>query len=323
MNLLINKSENSGKEEDCEEVFGNSENQLIRIDFPDGGFSEYRYGGLGRRIEKSFVFGLQSEVFRYIYDGEDILMDYDGTNQLLAYYAHGPGIDEPLIMERFSVIPAQAGIYFYLTDGLGSITELTDSTGQVVQSYLYDSFGNLKVFDDTGSLIPNSSLLSPHTYTGREYDPESGLYYYRRRYYDPNIGRFLSEDPLGGFINTPQSFNPYLYGSNNPLVFTDPFGLGDIAERIAQELTKQYGAALTKEQVYAMAAAVERAKVIGIKEKYLFLTGDARTKEETFRRVLEKLREKAAHDPEGQRLLNEFADAIASIDPELAKLCRF
>lgn len=302
---------------------GNSENQFIRIDFPNSSFVEYGYDGSeeGLRSLSSPVFGPRSPALSTTVK----ISRWNTANSIRSrlYYTHGPGIDEPLIMERFSVIPAQAGIYFYLTDGLGSITELTDSTGQVVQSYLYDSFGNLKVFDDTGSLIPNSSLLSPHTYTGREYDPESGLYYYRRRYYDPNIGRFLSEDPLGGFINTPQSFNPYLYGSNNPLVFTDPFGLGDIAERIAQELTKQYGAALTKEQVYAMAAAVERAKVIGIKEKYLFLTGDARTKEETFRRVLEKLREKAAHDPEGQRLLNEFADAIASIDPELAKLCRF
>jgi len=101
---------------------------------------------------------------------------------------------------------------FYHTDGLGSIVDLTDNLGAIVQSYVYDSFGNI--------VLQNGSLLNPYTYTGREFDSESGLYYYRSRYYDSSIGRFLSEDPLL-FID---SINLYLYVTNNPINFVDPLG---------------------------------------------------------------------------------------------------
>ncbi len=81
--------------------------------------STYRYDGLGRRIEKV----ANGQAKRYIYDGEDILLEYDGANVLQARYTHGPGIDEPIAV-------AQGGsTFFYHQDGLGSVTELTDSTG--------------------------------------------------------------------------------------------------------------------------------------------------------------------------------------------------
>jgi len=154
------------------------EDQLVRIDFPDSTFAEYAYDGLGRRIEKD----VSGAITRYVYDNEDILLEFDGFNVLQASYTHGPGIDEPLIMER-------AGqSFYYHTDGLGSITDITDSTASTVQSYRYDTFG--QIINQAGA------STNPYTYTGREFDPESGLYYYRSRYYDPGVGRFLSEDPL-------------------------------------------------------------------------------------------------------------------------------
>jgi RHS repeat-associated protein len=180
-----------------------AENRLIRIDLPGGGIAKYRYDGLGRRIEKS----VNGEVTRYVYDNEDILFETDAAGSILARYTHGPGIDEPLIMERGSQR------FFYHTDGLGSITELTDSTGAVAQAYVYDSFG--QIVQQAGTL-PNL-----YTYTGREFDPESGLYYYRARYYDAGVGRFLQEDlwkPIKGM-------NLYGYVRNNPVNRTDPSGL--------------------------------------------------------------------------------------------------
>jgi len=102
--------------------------------------------------------------------------------------------------------------YFYHPDGLGSITQITDSSKQPAASYGYDAFGNIT--SQTGS------LTNPYTYTGREYDPESGLYYYRARYYDPKIGRFLSEDPIG-FLGR----NSYAYVGNKPTRASDPWGL--------------------------------------------------------------------------------------------------
>lgn len=99
--------------------------------------------------------------------------------------------------------------YFYHSDGLGSITEITDNTGTVVKSYTYDSFGN--IVNETGT------LNNPYTYTGRERDSESGLYFYRARYMDPKTGRFLQEDPIW-------NVNNYIYAEDNPVNFIDPYG---------------------------------------------------------------------------------------------------
>jgi RHS repeat-associated protein len=85
-----------------------------------------------------------------------------------------------------------------------------------VQRYEYDAFGNI-----VSMLDPD--FIQPYTYTGREYDPESGLYFYRARYYDETVGRFISEDPIGirGGINF------YSYTHNNPINRIDPMGLDD------------------------------------------------------------------------------------------------
>jgi len=185
-----------------------SENRLTGISGfkPDCStlIASYQYDPFGRRIEKN----INEAITKYLYDEEDIIAEYDGNNQLIAHYIHGPGIEEPIAMVKNSQS------YFYHFDGLGSVTALTDSTGNVVQRYNYDSFGNI-----TNMLDPN--FIQPFTYTSREYDPESGLYYYRARYYDSKIGRFISEDP----IRLKGGINFYLYVYNRPTMFIDPSGL--------------------------------------------------------------------------------------------------
>ena len=186
-----------------------AENRLTKVeDFAAGNptptaMSTYRYDGLGRRIEKV----ANGQTTRYIYDGEDILLEYDGTNTLQARYTHGPGIDEPIAVTR------GGSTFFYHADALGSVSELTASAGALAKSYAYDAYGS--IVDQTGT------VEQPYAYTGRELDSESGLYYYRARYYDSTTGRFLRKDPIGlsGGINL------YGYVSNNPVNLTDPFGL--------------------------------------------------------------------------------------------------
>jgi RHS repeat-associated protein len=102
---------------------------------------------------------------------------------------------------------------FYHADGLGSITSLTDATGSAVAAYTRDAFGS--------SLQTAGSITNPFRYTGREWDAETGLYYYRARYYDPQIGRFISEDPIG--LNG--GLDLYAYVGNSPTNFDDPSGL--------------------------------------------------------------------------------------------------
>ena len=78
---------------------------------------------------------------------------------------------------------------YYQADGVGSITALSNAAGTLSQTYTYDSFGKLTAF--------SGSLTNPFRYTARDFDSETNLYYYRARYYDSGVGRFISEDPLG------------------------------------------------------------------------------------------------------------------------------
>ena len=103
---------------------------------------------------------------------------------------------------------------------------MADANGAIVSSTSYDSFGNAVPKQAAGSAASGAGNAAPniattYRYTGREYDEETGLYYYRNRWYDPEVGRFISEDPIGfagGDINL------YGYVGNNPLNFIDPFG---------------------------------------------------------------------------------------------------
>ena len=220
-------------------------NRLIRVDLPGGEIATYRYDPLGRRIEKN----VNNIITRYIYDSEEILFELGSNNNVLAYYTHGLGIDEPLIME------CGGQSYYYHTDGLGSVVMLTDSSGAVVQSYSYDSFGNI-VKQDGG-------VLNPYTYTARELDAESGLYYYRARYYDPDAGRFISADPI-------RDINLYNYVYNNPINRIDPLGLDSFMKcwkRFFDKIptwVKFAGAAIGAGNYIAAASGTTLAAAIGI-----------------------------------------------------------
>jgi RHS repeat-associated protein len=126
----------------------------------------------------------------------------------VARYTHGPGIDEPLVMEK------AGGNFFYHADGLSSIMEITNQSGTPVQRYTYSSFGEIE-----SQLDPN--FVQPYTFTSRELDSETGLYHYRHRQYDWRTGRFTSEDPIG--FNGGDNF--YVYVGANAINLNDPFGL--------------------------------------------------------------------------------------------------
>jgi YD repeat-containing protein len=143
------------------------ENRLASAFAPATGTTTFRYDPFGRRIQKSGPLGTTT----FVYDGANIVAEYDGTGALAAKYAHGAGVDQPLAMWR----AGQIG--FYQADGLGSITSLTDSARSPLATYTYDAFGRTTA---TGT------LFNPFQYTGREWDAETGLYYYRARYYDAN-----------------------------------------------------------------------------------------------------------------------------------------
>jgi RHS repeat-associated protein len=176
----VSKADNSGVR-----YYWNAENQMTKLEkYAQAGDAtptstvSYIYDGLGRRVAKN----INGVITKYIYDQEDILLESDDNDNILARYTHGPGIDEPISMNR------DGQSYYYVADGLRSIVKLVDTVGTVVNNYVYDSFGNM--------VEKTEGVTNPYTYTAREFDAESGLYYYRARYYNAKIGRFLSEDPV-------------------------------------------------------------------------------------------------------------------------------
>jgi len=179
------------------------ENRLSSVVLPAAGTVTFKYDPFGRRIQKSSA----SSTTNYLYDGSNSIEEVDAGGGQLARYAQGAGIDEPLAESRGGTNG------FYEQDGLGSVTSLSGSAGALADTYTYNAFGVL-----TAS---SGSLTNPFQYTGRDFDSETGLRYYRARYYAPAVGRFLSEDPaefLGGV-------NFYAYVTNNPQALVDPSGL--------------------------------------------------------------------------------------------------
>jgi RHS repeat-associated protein len=145
-------------------------------------------------------------VIRYLYDREDILATFSDSGREIARYSQGPGIDEPLAEVRHHQTR------FYHADALGSIIAVTDKHGHAIRDYYYSAFG---VPED------HKGDSQPYRFTGREWDKEIGLYYYRARYYAPAQGRFLREDPLR-FVGKESH---YKYVNDNPFRWTDPLGL--------------------------------------------------------------------------------------------------
>jgi RHS repeat-associated protein len=182
------------------------ENRLVQAVVPGTGTANFKYDPFGRRIQKSGPLGTTN----YVYDGVNLSEEIDQNGNILARYTQNNHIDEPLAELRSGTTS------YYQADGLGSITSLSNGADALANTYSYDSFGKL--------IASTGTVTNPFQYTGREFDPETGLRYYRGRYYDPNVGRFLSEDPLG----IKGGLNFYSYVRNSPTTFIDPAGLVQI-----------------------------------------------------------------------------------------------
>ena len=180
------------------------ENRLSSVTLPGtGGTVSFKYDPFGRRIYKSS----STATSVYSYDDRNPIEEVNSAGTVVARYAQGLNLDEPLAMLRSSATS------YYEQDGLGTATSLSNGAGSLAQTYTFDSFG--KTTNSSGS------LTNPFQYTGREFDSESSLYYMRARYFDPSTGRFISEDPIG--LDGGENF--YAYTGNSPVDLKDPFGL--------------------------------------------------------------------------------------------------
>jgi len=167
-----------------------------------GSSARYFYDDAGHRVRKT-VDGVTTT---YVLDGNQLLEEYDGQGNLLRRYVHA-GLDEPVRMNTLT-----GAEFYYHQDALGSVVALSNGAGFMIEPSGYGPYG------ETEEASPRSN---PFRYAGREFDAETGLYYYRARYYSPGLGRFLEPDPIG----FGDGLNVYAYVGNNPINFVDPLGL--------------------------------------------------------------------------------------------------
>ena len=184
-------------------LYWNSLGQLVAVWTSGADSVSFGYDGAGRRVRKWTV----TLTTRYLYDGDDLLAELDGAGNRVAEYTYYPGIDRPQSVRR------GGQMYYYAQDFPGNVVGLVNSSGTVTNQYRYTPWGATE--------LAQEGVANSLRFGGRQYDSETGLYYNRARYYDPAVGRFISEDPLG----LAAGINLYAFAGNDPANGRDPSGM--------------------------------------------------------------------------------------------------
>lgn len=155
-----------------------------------------------------------------MYDGDLVVADLNSTGGLVRSYVWGPGIDNLLSMTVHTGTTAKT--YYALTDQQRSVHAMVDETGAIVESYRFDAWGRvLGIYDGQGVPLMQSAIGNRFLWQGKPYSFQSGLYCNRSRFYDPVVGRFISNDPSG----ITGGLNGYTYCENDPVNRFDPDGM--------------------------------------------------------------------------------------------------
>lgn len=229
------------------------QNRLTDIQRPDGSRDKYTYDDRGNRLTLESTSTIPTEPVNYAYDslnrlesvtkgeektsfqyntedlrikkqsaGESVIYNYnqagdviaeaDGANKTTAQYIRDSG----RVLVKKEVSNSSSKDYYYLYNGHGDVVQIIDRDGRIVNTYLYDEWGNI--------VNQKQKIKNPFKYAGEEYDEETGLYYLKSRYYDPTMGRFISKDTFEGTLTNPMTLNGYTYAYNNPIKYIDPTG---------------------------------------------------------------------------------------------------
>jgi RHS repeat-associated protein len=191
------------------------ENRLTWVTLDDGTVVETTYDADGNRVRMEVTAS----------DDETSVVDYlvDTTGFLSHVVADVvDGSAETLYSRAGDILvglyrPRSAASRYYHADGLGSVSSLSNDTGQLIGRYEYTAFGELLEYD--------GSDPQPYRFTGELFESETGFYHNRARHLDPLLGRFISLDPILGLSADREVHNGYVYSKNNPLNRIDPSGL--------------------------------------------------------------------------------------------------
>lgn len=202
-------------------------NQLTKND-PDDGLQTNTYDGLNELIgvqngemTASYTYGydglrrtktVNGKTTTHVYDGQELMVDIGKSVYEADVYVRGTG----LISSRAFYNGMTSDVTYYLQNAHGDVVNLTSETGDKTKTYRYDAFGVEKNSDENDE--------NPFRFSGEYFDKETGTIYLRARYYDPEIGRFISRDTVTGTANDPLSLNLYTYCHNNPVSGTDSTG---------------------------------------------------------------------------------------------------
>jgi RHS repeat-associated protein len=180
-----------------------------------GASMAFTYDGLNRQISRAVsgnTNGLQSGSVFSVWDGWNLIEEYQSGNSVVARYLYGPD----------GVLKNLTNGSYYYRDGSGSTSYLADGAGNLLEFYLYDLQGTPKFFDGDGNGVWDSAYGVRHLFTGQQWYSDIGLYDLRNRFYSPDIGRFVQPDPIGFWGDRT---NLYRYCGNNSVTRWDPVGL--------------------------------------------------------------------------------------------------
>ena len=190
----------------------------------------YAYNGDGQRVSKT----VNGTTTQFAYLGGRLMAQKTGDDVLFFQYGAG-GVPLGFVLNGVQ--------YFYITNQLGDVIGITDSTGKAIVEYTYDEWGSPVQTRSRDNTAEQNKIaeINPLRYRGYYYDTETGYYYLQSRYYNPEWRRFISPDAFGYIDNSTRlGFNAYIYCANNPIMFVDPTGynyVSPLGEQIGEILS--------------------------------------------------------------------------------------
>ncbi len=233
-----------------------ADGQLAQASSAAGGVVQYGYDALGRRVRSTVGTSQTQTTTWFAYDGAHPILEFDSGGNVIARSFYGAGLDELIARDNYGT--AQ----YYHQDRLGSVTMVTNNSGGIEEHVRYDAFGAPTFKSPSGTPLPGGSAINNRfLFAGREWIKRFGFYENRARAYNPKLGRFMTEDPLGFAAG---DTNLFRYCGGDPVNHTDPSGLTTswfkkFSEAIASFLGSNTPGTATTERITITGSAVPDA----------------------------------------------------------------